>query len=449
MTYAEFLKHKAITVADCGFEADVPDFLYPFQAHIVKWALRKGRAAIFADCGLGKTPMQLAWADAVSRKTGKPVLIFAPLAVAEQTQREGDKFSIPVNVCETEVDILPGVNVTNYQKLHHFSLEGLGGLVLDESSILKNEGGKYRQQLTDFVKDIPYRLCCTATPAPNDNTEITNHSEFLGVANRKEVLGMFFRQDGNNAQKFRLKGHAIRDFWRWLASWAVAVRSPTDLGYEDDGFTLPPLNITQHTADGHMTDGFLFPIVANTMQERQQARRESVDSRVAMCANLANNSTEPWVIWCGLNSESAALKAAIPDSVEVKGSDSNAHKINALAGFSSGKYRVMVTKPSIAGFGLNWQHCHNMAFVGLSDSFEQLYQAQRRCWRFGQEHEVDCHLVVAETEGAVIENIRRKEHEASEMMRQLVEHMGECFVKHKDESRYNGVVEMAMPDWMG
>lgn len=445
--YESFLESKRVTVHDAGFDATVPDFLYDFQVKCVEWALSKGRAALFEDCGLGKTPQQLVWADEVSQHTKRPVMIFAPLAVSEQTVREGEKFNIPVTACRSMSDVRDGVNITNYEMLEHFT-PNFGGLVLDESSILKNYSGKFRQAITEFGHQIHYRLACTATPAPNDLVEIINHSDFLSVLRGKEVIALFFRQDGNTTHAWRIKGHAERDFWSWMASWARALRTPADIGCQDDRFVLPSLTMTEHVVDGHIEDGFLFPVEAQTLQERNQARRESINERVELAASLVNNSTEPWVVWCGLNKESEALTKAIPDAIEVKGSDANEHKRNALLGFASGARRVIVTKPSIAGFGMNWQHCAKQVFVGLSDSFEQLYQAVRRCWRFGQSRPVTVHLVIANTEGAVLENIKRKELEAERMMSMLVAHMSEHYKHHKDDGRYTGTERLELPGFL-
>jgi len=446
--YESFLASKFRGVPECGFDPDhLAGFLYPFQSRIEEWALRKGRAAIFADCGLGKTPIQIEWARQVHEHTDKPVLIFAPLAVSEQTKREGEKFGIPVRVVTDQSEITAGINITNYEKIHHFTPAGIGGLVLDESGILKSYGGFYRQELTEFTEQIPYRLACTATPAPNDIIEIINHAEFLGVNRVKEIIALFFRQDGNTTHKCRIKGHAKSDFWRWLASWAIACRMPSDLGYDNGEFVLPELNYIQHTTDGHIQDGLLFPIEAITIPERRQARRESIEARVGVCADLANSSSEPWLIWCGLNDESQALRRAIPDAVDVSGSDPNDVKAERMLGFSDGKYRVLVTKPSIAGWGMNWQHCAHEAFVGLSDSWEQYYQAVRRCWRFGQTRPVTVHVVVAETEGAVVDNIRRKERNANMMMAELVAHMGSEYTQFKED--YDGVEMAGVPAWIG
>lgn len=448
MEYAEFLERKRRTNIDAGFRVDPPDYLYDFQKVIFDRAVTKGRYAVFADCGLGKTPIQLAWADAVARHTNAPVLILAPLAVSEQTKREGAKFGVDVNLCRSQSDVKTGVNITNYEMLHHFERGGFAGIVLDESSILKNYGGHYRKQITEFANPIGYRLACTATPAPNDLIEIINHAEFLSVMSGKEAIAMFFRQDGNTTHAWRLKGHAQSDFWAWMASWCVAVRKPSDLGFDDGKFTLPKLNVIQHQVDGHVADGWLFPVEAHAMIERLAARRESINDRVEIAATLANKTDGPFLCWCNLNSESAALTNAIPDAVEVKGSDSPDKKRDALVGFTNGDIRALVTKPSIAGWGMNWQHCRNMSFVGLSDSWEEYYQAVRRCWRFGQTEEVNAHVVCANTEGAVVQNIERKEREASNMMAELVNHMSTKYGHQKDDSRYFGTQAVILPLFM-
>jgi DNA modification methylase len=424
--YMDFLARKRLTVAPVGLEVrpeHLNSKLFAFQQDIVRWALRRGRAAVFADCGLGKTPMQLEWARQISRVTAGEALILAPLAVSRQTRREGEKFGIPVTVCRTMADVRSGVNITNYEMLPHFDPGAFAGIVLDESSILKSFGGVMRKEITEFGRRIPYRLACTATPAPNDLIELTNHAEFLEIMEGKEIVALFFTQDGNTTHQWRLKGHAREDFWGWMASWSVALRRPSDLGYPDEGFVLPPLDLHQVTVDVEPAETTLFPLEALTLQERQQARRESIGSRVQACAELVNASAEPWIVWCDLNAESEALVRAIPDAVEVRGSDSPEYKESAMLGFSQGRIRVLVTKPSIAGFGMNWQHCSHMAFVGLSDSYEQLYQATRRCWRFGQTRPVHVHFITAETEGAVKKNVERKERQAAEMMDSIVRHM--------------------------
>jgi hypothetical protein len=428
-SYTEFLERKRIVAESRGIQPAEPRAkLFPFQSDIVKWALRRGRAALFEDCGLGKTPQQLEWADQVVSATDRPVLLVAPLAVSSQTVREGEKFGVRVNIAasQREIDVMnPAIWITNYEKLHHFNApEAFGGIVLDESSILKGFDGKTRRRITDFASVIPYRLCATATPAPNDHMELGNHAEFLGVMRLQEMLATFFVHDGGDTSKWRLKGHAQDKFWEWVASWAVCIRKPSDLGYADEGFRLPKLHMHQHAVKvDTITDGFLFAMEGQTMMERNTARRESIEERVAECAAIVNASSDPWIVWCNLNAESEALAEAIPDAVEITGSDDPEYKERAMLDFSTGRTRVLVTKPSIAGFGLNWQHCAHMAFVGLSDSYEQLYQATRRCWRFGQKREVHCHIITAETEGAVVRNIERKEKQAAQMAEGMVEHM--------------------------
>ena len=420
--YATFLEQKRITDPPTGIDVTgyLNAMLFPFQRDLVRWALRRGRAAIFADCGLGKTPMQLTWAHHVPG----PVLIFAPLAVSAQTVREGKKFGINVTYVREQPDNPEGVYITNYEMLDHFDPGAWTGVVLDESSIIKDKDGAFRNRLIASFRDTPFRLACTATPAPNDFTELGNHAEFLGVLSMTEMLSTFFVHDGGSTQDWRLKRHATDDFWRWVCSWAVMLRKPSDWGYDDDGFTLPPLRYHEHVIRSQeAADGFLFPIEAQTLQERIGARRASVGERVADCAKDVNASDEPWIAWCNLNSESAVLAAAIPGAVEVTGSDSPEDKERNLLAFTDGAFRVLVTKPSIAGHGMNWQHCRNVAFVGLSDSWEQYYQAVRRCWRFGQEREVNVHVYTADTEGAVVANIRRKEADATLMADEMTEHM--------------------------
>ena len=423
--YETFLAGKRADSAPVGFLAGpVNPMLFPFQADIVRWAVQRGRAAVFADCGLGKTPMQLEWARQIVGHTGGNVLILAPLAVSLQTVREGVKFSVTVTACREQADVRPGVNIANYEMLSHFDAGSFDGIVLDESGILKAFGGVMRKEITEFGRQIPYRLACTATPAPNDLVELTNHAEFLEIMSGKEIIALYFTQDGNTTHAWRLKGHAKSNFWRWMATWSVAIRKPSDLGYPDDGFVLPALNMHQVTVGGKAHSGMLFPVEALTLEERRGARRDSLTERVEACAALVNASAEPWVIWCNLNTESEALTKAIPGAVEITGSDSNDHKETAMIGFTELSPRIVVTKPTIAGHGMNWQHCANMAFVGLSDSYEQLYQAIRRCWRFGQTRPVDVYVVTADTEGAVVRNIERKERQATDMMDNLVKHVG-------------------------
>ena len=445
--YSEFIESKQAVVDDAGFDVD-ESFLNPklfdFQKALVRWSLAKGRAAIFADCGLGKGPCQLEWAYHVNHRTGGDILILAPLAVSQQTKREGEKFGIPVNVCRTQQDVIPGINITNYEMLKNFDAHRFEGIVIDESGILKNMyGGEFRKAVTDFATTIPYRLACTATPAPNDTMELVNHAEFLGVMSAKEVLALFFTQDfSSESHRWRLKGHATLPFWRWLSTWAIAMRMPSDLGFNDGEFVLPPLNVYQHSIETDaQKDGLLFAIEAKTLDDQRKKRRETINDRVAKCKELVETSNDQWLIWCDLNQESELITKAIIGAVEVKGSDSIDHKEKSILGFSEGRVRVLVTKPSIAGFGVNWQSCHNMIFIGLSHSYEKYYQAVRRCWRFGQEYPVNVHIITTDTDGAVIANIQRKDREATEMFNQLIANFGQKTLFHQ-QRKENAIHEI-------
>jgi superfamily II DNA or RNA helicase len=428
MNYEAFIESKRATDTPAGFDAQsitLHPILYGFQSHVVRWALARGRAAVFGDCGLGKTLIQLEWARAVHDQTGKNVLILAPLAVAEQTAREAENnLGFALTICETSSDVRPGVNITNYEKLHHFSGCEWGGIVLDESSIIKAFNGKTRKQINEYADPIFYRLACTATPAPNDLIEITNHAEFLGVLSGKEIIALYFTQDGNTTHKWRLKGHAKAAFWRWMANWCVAFRKPDDLGFVMNGYNLPALKFHEHIVDSGAPEGMLVAIEAQALAQRRAARKESLSRRVKIAAELAVGS-EPVIVWCDFNDEATELARAIPEAVEIRGSDTIQKKMQALLDFSMGNIRVMITKPSIAGFGMNWQHCARVVFCGLSDSYEQYYQAIRRCWRFGQKRTVDVHLITSQAEGSVRANIERKERDAGLMMDNLIEHMGE------------------------
>lgn len=452
--YAQFLAGKRVSVQPSGFDSPltINSRLFDFQRDIVRWGLKKGKCAYFENCGLGKTAQQLEWAYHVSAQTGRRVLVFAPLAVSQQTKREGEKFGIPVRVCRHQSDAESGINVANYEMLEHFDPSAFAGLVLDESSILKGDG-PLRRAITEFASQIPYRLACTATPAPNDHMELGNHAEFLGIMTKTEMLSTFFVHDGGDTSKWRLKGHAERDFWRWVASWAVMIRRPSDLGYEDRGFELPAISYHQHTVEAEWTADYLFPVEAQTLSERQQARRDSLPARVNLCAGLVNRSCEQWLIWCNLNDESEALAAAIPDAVEVTGSDSDRHKEESALAFIEGRARVLVSKASIFGFGMNFQNCRNAAFVGLSDSWEQVYQATRRVWRFGQTKPVEIHFITGELEGAVVRNIERKERAAALMAESMLDHMrqintAEIHGTVRQSDPYKARKEMQKPSWL-
>lgn len=425
MDYKTFLLNKQTEALAVGFDSIPPlnNALFPYQKDIVAWALRRGRAAIFADCGMGKTLMQLEWARVIAGSIG-PVLILAPLAVAQQTVEEGKRFGIDCYYERKMPEVIRGITITNYEMLQHFDCSQFAGIVLDESSILKSYDGKTRTLIIESFQQTPYRLACTATPAPNDYMELGNHSEFLGVMSREEMLSMYFVHDGGETQKWRLKGHAEDVFWKWMASWSVNIRKPSDLGYSDDGFSLPDLKFKQHIVKAvNTSQETLFAMQASTLPERIKARRESISERVAEAVKLAKDSKEQFIIWCNLNNESDAVKKLIKGAVEVKGSDSVEHKAKAMMDFAHGDLRVLITKPSICGFGMNFQSCHNVIFLGLSDSYEQFYQAVRRCWRYGQKEDVTAHIIIADTEGAVLQNIKRKEKETMAMAEEMVKHM--------------------------
>lgn len=418
MSYAQFLADKTPAWLARGFAADLSRYdLFPHQRELSEWALRRGSAAIFAATGLGKTRMQLAWADQV--KAHGPVLILAPLAVAEQTAEEGAAIGVDVTHARSQDDCRQ-ISVTNYDRLHRFDPSRFAGIVLDESSIIKHHDAKTFTTLCEAFRDTPYKLCTTATPAPNDWTELGTHAEFLGVRTRTEMLAEFFVHDGAETQVWRLKGHAKHEFWRWVASWGALISSPADLGHDASAYDLPPLVVHQHLIDtGAVTPGHLFAVEAQTLSERRGARRASIESRVAECAAIVNADREPWVIWCDLNAEADALRAVILGAEEIRGPDTIEDKERRLISFAHGDIRVLITKPSIAGFGLNWQHCARMAFVGVTDSFEAYYQAVRRCWRFGQKRPVDVHVFASTLEGAVVANLRRKEQEGMAMAEAL------------------------------
>lgn len=454
-TYADFLATKREIVEPVGFDVEdgaMNRMLFDWQRKIVKWALLRGRAALFEDCGLGKTAQQIEWARQVVAHTGRAVLVLAPLAVSDQTVREGAKFGVKVIKCREGGDVAPGcVNVTNYERLDKFDPSCFSGIVLDESSILKAYSGKTRLAISAFAKSIKYRLCCTATPSPNDLVELCNHAEFLDIMSGKEILALFFRQDGNTTHQWRLKGHAKEAFWKWMAEWSIAIRKPSDIGASDAGYVLPPLDVRHEMVVNLHHEGYLFAMEASTLAERRESRRNTIGDRVARAASLCNSSSDQWIIWCDLNAEGDAVTRAIEGAKQVKGSDSGEYKEETLGAFAAGDVRVLVSKPSIAGFGMNFQNCHNVIFLGLSDSYEAFYQAIRRCWRFGQKSAVECYVICADSDGAVVENIKRKERQASEMFDQVVKyyspHMG-AVKSTRDEMEYAPMMPVAFPSWL-
>ncbi len=422
MNYANFIADKLGTIASAGIDAPLRDYaLFPHQADLTRWALRRGRAAIFADTGLGKMRMAIAWADTVFQHTCHPVMILCPLAVAQQFVAEGLLMGIEVTHCREQQDVLHGINITNYDRLHKFDMRQFAGVALDESSIIKSHASKTLALLIDAFRATPYKLCCTATPSPNDWTELGTHAEFLGVRSRSEMLAEFFVHDGGDTSVWRLKGHARAVFWRWVASWGAMIRSPADLGYDASAYALPPLHIHQHTVEiEHNPMPGLFAQEAQTLTERRQSRRDSMAARVQACADLVNaHSDEPWIVWCDLNDEGDMLERAIDGCVQVAGADDNDTKERRMVGFSTGQHRVLISKQKICGWGMNWQHCSNQAFVGVNDSYEGFYQAVRRSWRFGQRRTVNIHVFASNQDGAVVANIKRKQAAADEMYAQM------------------------------
>ena len=429
MNYDNFIKRKASEDVVSGFDPqDLGSHLFDFQAAIVEWACKRGRAAIFADTGLGKTAMQTEWARQVTEHTGGMVLIAAPLCVAQQTVEEAAKFGIRIQYCRKPEDIHQNTRIviTNYEMLDKFDPADFVGIVLDESSILKSHTSKTRALIIEMFQRTPYRLSCTATPSPNDHMELGNQAEFLGVMTAVEMLAMFFVHDGGDTSQWRLKGHGKTRFWEWMATWSICIRNPADLGFDGSAYILPGLQMHEHIVEStDALEGQLFAGIAQTLTERRDAKRKSMAERIQITADLVNSHKRPAIVWCHLNDESKALTAAIPDAVEVTGSMTADEKEAAIMAFTHGEKRVLVSKASICGFGMNWQHCHDMVFAGLDDSYESFYQAIRRCHRFGQHHIVDVHLVSAESEGAVKANLERKQAQADDMAQSMVDHMRE------------------------
>ncbi len=441
--YESFIEKKTQLGSMSGFKPIwMPEFLFDFQKALTEWAIEKGRAAILADCGLGKTIIELVWAQNVAEHENKPVLIITPLAVAAQTIREGEKFGVE---CEQsrEGKFKPGARivVTNYQRLHYFNREDFGGVVCDESSILKFFDGAYRNQITDFMRKMKYRLLCSATASPNDHIELGTHSEALGELGYTDMLTRFFKNDQNTIKpmvyrhhgkdfavledraKWRFKGHAEIPFWRWVCSWARAMRRPSDMGFDDDGFVLPPLSEKQHLVDvERLAPGFLFALPAIGLKEQRDERRRSITERCEKVADLVSDSPDQTLIWCHLNDEGDLLESIIPGAVQIEGSDSDEFKEENFLAFASGQIKNLVTKPKIGAFGLNLQNCNHETFFP-SHSWEQYYQGVRRCWRFGQKRPVHIDIVTTEGEKSVLENLQRKAKQTDNMFSALVREM--------------------------
>lgn len=461
MNYAEYIDRKLSTVPPTGISNPIymATGLFPHQNALVDWSVRRGRAAIFADTGLGKTRMQVAWSETVRQHTCEPALILAPLAVAAQTRAEAAEMGVTIQHCRDASEIIhedgAPIIITNYDRLHRFDPAIFGAVVLDESSIIKHHDSKTLQTLLSAFRDTPFKLCATATPSPNDWTELGTHAEFLGICTREEMLAEYFTHDGGQTSVWRLKGHAKEIFWRWVSQWGAMVRRPSDLGFDDTIYRLPPLHVHEHTVETEMpSNGMLFAVEAHTLSERRNARKLSLGDRVQDCAAIVNkDADQSWVVWCDLNAEGDALTAAIDGAVQIAGADSTEVKEQRLIDFAAGKYRVLVSKPSICGFGLNWQHCARMAFVGVTDSFEAYYQAVRRCWRFGQKRDVHVHIFASFGEGAVVANLKRKESDALAMAESLSQEtrgavMMEVTGSRRHSNSHNAGLAVVVPSFL-
>jgi hypothetical protein len=451
--YESFLMKKCHEGAEHGFDPTfMPSCLKDFQAAMVEWAVRKGRGAIFEDCGMGKTLQALVWARNVATHTGKPVLILTPLAVAPQTVREGAKFGIEVN--RSSDGGIPGdIVVTNYHRLGEFDYSKCGGVVCDESSILKSFDGALRQQITDFMRKVPYRLLSTATAAPNDYIELGTSSEALGYLGHMDMLNRFFKNDQNNsatrrmygeAPQWRFKGHAELPFWRWVCSWARAMRKPSDLGFDDKEFTLPPLEVREHLIESSFrASGKLFELAAVTLPEQREEQRGTITERCEKVAELVDHD-RPALVWCHLDAEGDALERMIPGAIQISGKNRDELKEERFEAFSTGQARVLITKPKIGAWGLNFQHCSHVVYFP-SHSFEQYYQAVRRCWRFGQTRTVVVDVVHTEGQQKILENLNRKASKAGQMFENLVAEMGNAMGVAKRSDHANKV---EIPSWL-
>jgi hypothetical protein len=454
MTYKDFLDQKTHEGAAHGFDpVFMPDQLFDFQQSLVDWAVRKGRAAIFADCGLGKTAMQLTWAENVARYTDKPVLILTPLAVAAQTIREGEKFGI--ECCRSSDGTVHGrIIITNYERLEHFNPADFAGVVCDESSILKSFDGARRNEITDFMRKVPYRLLATATAAPNDFIELGTSSEALGYMGHMDMLARFFKNDQNNltsrrmygeAPKWRFKGHAEIPFWRWVTSWARACRKPSDLGFDDGRFVLPALHERDHLIETQtVPDGMLFAIPATDLREQRAEKKRTVIERCEQVASMVASTGQSALVWCHLNEEGDLLERLIPGAIQVSGKDKDDTKERRLIDFAEGRARVLITKPKIGAWGLNFQVCNHVTYFP-SHSFEQYYQSVRRCWRFGQQRPVTVDIVLTEGERRIMENLHRKRLQAEQMFSNLVAEMNYSLEIQRKE--YN-TTPIEVPSWL-
>ena len=451
--YQEFIRSKVRSAKPKGFEvtaSDLPPLLKPWQAECVRWALRQGRAALFEDTGLGKTFQQLAWADQVYRRDGRPVVVHTPVGIRAQTKREAEKFEITslVAVVDEPSEIVDGINLINYEKLHKFDSSIWGGVVLDESQILKNFTGKIKQLLIDSYRSTPYRLACTATPAPNDHKELGNHADFLGVMPSNEMLSRWFINDTMNAGGYRLKKHAQKDFWRWVTSWAVCLSKPSDMGGDDSGYVLPRLTVERHIVevayDGQ-ADGFLFDVEGISATNIHEEKRRTNVERAKRVAEIVKQSAMPVLVWCYTDYESSELMKHLPQATEVRGSMPEKKKQDLLFGFAQGEFPILVTKPSIAGIGLNFQICATQIFASLSFSFEEYYQAVRRSWRFGQKNSVTIHIIGGNADGNIEKSIGRKESEHELMQKSMADVMKQFGLSNQTELMRDRLVATDQP----
>lgn len=457
MTYEKFLEKKSQLSENFGFEPIfIPEFLFDFQKHLIEWSLKKGRSAIFADCGLGKSPIELVWAENVVRKTGGNVLLLTPLAVTFQMENEAKKFGIEAKVSRNG-KINSKITITNYEQLHQFDCNDFQGIICDESGILKNFDGKIKHEINIFMRKIPYRLLATATPSPNDFIELGTSSEALGYLGYMDMLSKFFKNDQNNcatnlrgrfveATKWRLKGHAEEHFWRWVTSWARAIITPSNLGFSDDGYILPELIENWHNIKmvGRIDQLRLFTAPAKGLKEERDERKATVRDRCEKVAEIVNKKTGFSVVWCNLNEEGDLLEKLINNSVQVSGKDKDEKKEQKLIDFTNGKTKVLIIKPKIGAWGLNWQHCNHMTYFP-THSYEQFYQSIRRCWRFGQKKEVTVDLIYTDGDANMIKNLKRKQFQAKEMFENLVKQMNNSLNVKRNKDYINN---MEVPKWL-
>jgi len=457
--YSNLLDSKRLSFENQGIEVDrdeIHSILFDFQKDITHHSLKKGKFAVFAKFGLGKTLIQLSWADFIHRHTNKDLLILAPLAVSRQTHREAkNKLDLDIHLCRTQDDVKPGINITNYEMLEHFNPGAFGGIVLDESSILKSFSGTRKKQILSTFENTPFKLACTATPSPNDHMELLNHAEFLSVMKSSEALSNWFINDSMKTGKYRLKKHAEKDFWRWVSTWAVSLNKPSDLGYPDDGFILPPLNIHEEILPvdiSKQTDGKLFRIPELNATSYHSEKRLTAESRAKRTADIVyGRKDEQCIIWCETNYEADLLKKMIPDAVEIRGSHSPNFKEQAALDFIDGNISYLITKPKIFGFGLNFQNCHRQVFCGMSFSFEAFYQALHRLWRFGQLFPVDTYIVIGETEREILNTVRQKQKYHDELIENMTAVMAEfssISAKQRHKLDYDPKIQIKIPQWL-